>query len=55
MTSKLPPTSKSAVEVIPKVLNPVTVREETIPTFRVLIPVASIFSTCILSKETVSA
>ena len=55
VTSKLPSTSKSVVEVTPKVLNPVTVREETIPTLRVVIPVALIFSTCMLSKETVSA
>ena len=55
MTSKLASTSKSLVDVIPKVLNPVTVREETIPTLRVVIPVALIFLTCMLSKETVSA
>ena len=43
------------VEVTPKVETPVTIKEETIPTLRVVIPVALIFSTSMLSKLTVLA
>ena len=41
--------------VTPNVEIPETVRVETIPTLRVLIPVALIFSTSMLSKSTVLA
>jgi hypothetical protein len=54
-TSKLASTNKSAVEVTPNVLTPVTLKVETIPTLRVVIPVALMFTTFILSKATVSA
>ena len=45
VTSKLASTSKSAVDVTPNVLTPVTLKVETIPTLRVVIPVALIFTT----------
>ena len=44
-TFKLASTNKSLVEVIPKVLTPVTEKVETIPTLRVVIPAALIFTT----------
>ena len=44
-TLRLASTNKSLVEVTPNVLTPVTLKVETIPTLRVVIPVASIFTT----------